>query len=111
MILRGYPVNLVTALNGPDAIALSQQQAFDVILMDKEMPDMNGLQTSLNIRKLPLHNKTPIVVFSASVDADERKEMLSQGIDACMEKPLDQLKFYCLMENWCRARWDRVNSG
>ncbi len=111
VILRGYPVNLVTALNGPDAIALSQQQAFDVILMDKEMPDMNGLQTSQNIRKLPLHTKTPIVVFSASVDADERKEMLSQGIDGCMEKPLDQLKFYCLMENWCQQRWDKVNAG
>lgn len=110
VVLRGYPVNLVTALNGPDAIALSQQQAFDVILMDKEMPQMNGLQTSQNIRKLPLHTQTPIVVFSASVDADERKEMLSQGIDGCMEKPLDQLKFYCLMENWCRQRWERVNS-
>jgi CheY-like chemotaxis protein/signal transduction histidine kinase len=105
VILRSYPVTLVLASSGSEAVLLSQKQAFDVILMDKEMPEMNGVQTSLNIRQLALHQQTPIVVFSANVTEAEREELISQGINDCIEKPLDEEKFYYLMDNWCTPRW------
>jgi two-component system sensor histidine kinase BarA len=110
IILGDYPVELTQALSGREALALSQQQAFDLILMDKEMPQMSGLETSLNIRQLTMNQNTPIVMFSAHVDDEERASLLEQDINGCIEKPLDQVKFYALMEQYCLQRWLAVKA-
>ena len=110
IILGDYPVNLTQALSGREAMTLSQQQAFDLILMDKEMPQMSGLETSLNIRQLAINQNTPIVMFSAHVDDDERASLLAQDINGCIEKPLDEKKFYDLMEQFCLQRWLSVKA-
>lgn len=110
-VLRDLPINLVQALSGQEALTLSQQQVFDLVLMDKEMPHMDGIQTSLNLRQLPVNNDTPIVVFSANVDDAERKEIFAQGLDDCMEKPLSMDKLEHLMDKFCQQRWQQVREN
>ncbi|MFT4927747.1 MAG: CheY-like chemotaxis protein/signal transduction histidine kinase [Phenylobacterium sp.] len=109
VILRPYPVNLVQALSGREALVMSQKQVFDLILMDKEMPQMDGLETSRHIRTQALNKKTPIIAFTAHLSDGERHSLIGDEINDCMEKPLDQDKFYGLMETWCKARWDMVD--
>lgn len=109
VILRDYPVKLTTALSGKNALELCRTGYFDIILMDKEMPEMDGLQTFKNVRQLPQHEQTPVVMFSAHLAENEKKLMMEQQVSDCMEKPLDQDKFYYLMENWCSQRWQQIH--
>ena len=110
-VLRDLPIQLVQALSGREALSLSQQQHFDLILMDKEMPNMDGIETSLKLRQLPVNHDTPIVVFSANVDDAERKAIFAHGLDDCMEKPLNMEKLEVLMAKFCPQRWQRVKSS
>lgn len=109
VVLRPYPVKLVQALSGKEAIQYCSVQNFDIILMDKEMPQMNGIETTAHIRQLPLNNDTPVVVFTAHIDDDEKRGLMDKQVDDCMVKPLDQDKFYYLMETWCAKRWQHVS--
>lgn len=110
-VMRDTSVNLVTCLSGREALTLSQQRVFDLILMDKEMPQMDGVETSINIRKLPMNKTTPIVLFSASVDDDERRYVLANGLDDCIEKPLNTEKLELLMNKFCYTRWLQFTTG
>ena len=109
-VLRDLPIDLVPSLSGREALTLSQQQLFDLVLMDKEMPQMDGIETSLSMRKLPINSTTPIVVFSANVDDAERKAIFAQGLDDCIEKPLSMDKLERLMDKFCKARWQSINA-
>lgn len=110
VILRAYPVNLVQALSGREALVKSQKQVFDLILMDKEMPEMDGMQTSRHIRQQALNKQTPIVAFTAHITDGERNSLIGEVINDCLEKPLDPDKFYYLMDTWCKTRWGQIGT-
>ncbi|SLM64352.1 MULTISPECIES: two-component sensor histidine kinase BarA [Dickeya] len=76
--------------NGADAIAQAQHQALDIILMDIQMPGMDGLQTSERIRRLPHHAQTPIVAVTAHTMSGERELLLQAGMDDYLSKPIDE---------------------
>ena len=111
VVLADLPVRLVLAGSGMKALQLAQAQEFDLVLMDKEMPEMDGLQTSIKMRQLVHHQQTPIVAFSAHVSDEDKRVLCSQGINECMEKPLDQAKFDYLMEKFCAQRWQQSVKG
>lgn len=72
---------------GEEALALVTQQPPDVILMDRFMPDMDGLELMHGIQNRFSGNKIPIVIISAGVFADERSQALAAGADAFLSKP------------------------
>lgn len=109
VILRDQPVKLSEALCGAQALEICATQRFDIILMDKEMPEMNGLEASHKIRRLPLHQNTPIVIFTAHIDDGEKREILQQ-VDDCIVKPFDNEKMTYLMERWCSKRWINISA-
>ncbi|MGM3174709.1 two-component sensor histidine kinase BarA [Dickeya lacustris] len=76
--------------SGADAIARAQQQTLDIILMDIQMPLMDGLQTSERIRRLPHHAQTPIVAVTAHTMSGERELLLQSGMDDYLSKPIDE---------------------
>lgn len=83
----GYTVDL--AQNGVEAVAAVQQRTYDVIFMDIQMPQMDGLEATRRIRRLggpaiPL----PIVAMTAAVLEDERQQALAAGIDDVINKPV-----------------------
>jgi|SRR5271168_98302 len=72
------------ASNGAEAIELFRQKTYDLILMDWQMPRMDGLETTARIRRMPQGRETPIVGTTASMS---RLECLAAGMNDVMPKP------------------------
>ncbi|WP_340677946.1 ATP-binding protein [Paraglaciecola sp.] len=76
------------AVNGQDAINLCTSKEFDIILMDVQMPVMDGLQASEHIRLLPRGKDIPIIALTASVMHEDRKACFAAGMDGFIKKPI-----------------------
>ena len=81
---------VVVAPNGRDAVQRSGEQAFDVILMDVQMPEMSGLEATAAIRERERSTggHVPIVAMTAHAMAGDRERCLEAGMDAYVSKPL-----------------------
>ena len=81
---------LVFAQDGAEALALVQGGAFDLILMDVQMPVMDGVEATVRIRALqgPEHT-IPIFALSANLTEPERQRYLTAGMNDCLVKPYD----------------------
>ncbi len=87
---QGYHVQ--SAMNGQEALELLQKTPFDLILMDIQMPIMNGLQATQALRegKTGIHNMhVPIVAMTAYAMTGDRETFLDSGMDAYLAKPVD----------------------
>ncbi|HVQ75485.1 MAG TPA: response regulator, partial [Candidatus Binatia bacterium] len=82
----------VLCANGRDAVAAVTTQAFDLVLMDVQMPEMDGLEATAAIRHHEAHQpawpRIPIVALTAGVMKDDRERCLAAGMDAFLAKPL-----------------------
>jgi len=79
----------VTAENGELALKAASEQPFDLIVMDVNMPVMDGLTATRMIREGGLNAHTPIVVLSASARTEDHQAGLQAGADAYLNKPID----------------------
>jgi PAS domain S-box-containing protein len=78
------------AAGGQEAIDLLEQgQTFDLILMDIQMPDMDGVVATQRIRKLALLNTPPIIAMTAYSMKEDREKFLNQGLDDYLPKPIN----------------------
>ncbi|HSW17235.1 MAG TPA: ATP-binding protein [Ramlibacter sp.] len=85
---RGHHV--VFAHDGAAAVAYAQQQGFDIVLMDVQMPVMDGVEATRRIRKLPGEaGRIPIVGLTANVMSQEQARYLEAGMDDCLMKPIE----------------------
>jgi PAS domain S-box-containing protein len=88
------------AQNGEEALEKAKEQDFDVILMDVQMPFMNGLEATREIRKLKGKDNVVIIGLSANVFEDDQKKALESGMNDYLTKPIrlaslaDRLEFY-----------------
>jgi CheY-like chemotaxis protein len=83
----GYDVSL--AENGREAVERVGRETFDLVLMDVQMPEMDGMQATRLIRQLPQAARLPIIAMTAgALDADVQ-ECLAAGMDAHVSKPID----------------------
>jgi two-component system sensor histidine kinase ChiS len=82
------------AANGREALEALHGDDFDVVLMDVQMPEMDGIEASQRIRQLRDQRKAqiPIVALTAHVMQDDVERFLAAGMDAIVEKPLDMDK-------------------
>lgn len=89
IVLGGCGAVVTTAKDGVEAVKLAAQAAYDVILMDLRMPNMDGLEAMLQIRKGEFNREAPILAFSADVSSPECVE----GFQGFVGKPIsvDQL--------------------
>jgi CheY-like chemotaxis protein len=89
-LLGQWGHSVVVAHNGREAVALSEARPFDVILMDVQMPEMNGLDATAAIRAREgaTGGHVPIVAMTAHAMASDREQCLDAGMDAYVSKPL-----------------------
>ena len=83
--LYGHSTQL--AGNGREAVEAVQDEAFDAIVMDVEMPEMNGWDAVRTIRTLPNGQTTPIVMFTAYGNGGNRQQAREVGADSLLHKP------------------------
>ncbi len=95
---RGHDV--ILALNGQEAVEAFDRESFDLILMDVQMPVMDGLEATRRIREK--ERKTgghiPIIALTAYAMKEDQERCLSAGMDTCMAKPLRIEKFLSVAE-------------
>ncbi len=87
-ILEGAGHHVTEALNGRQVLLLLEDQAYDVILMDVQMPDMDGIQATQAIRRDPRWRGLPIVAMTAHSLKGDRERCLAAGMDDYVSKPI-----------------------
>jgi CheY-like chemotaxis protein len=88
---NGYGV--VMAKNGAEGVALAVQEKPDLILMDIQLPDMDGLEATRRIRASEADGKIPIVAVTSFAMAGDREKALAAGCNGYIEKPINPETF------------------
>ena len=89
--LQKLNCNITTADNGNDAIDIVKKEKFDLILMDIMLPEKNGYEVTIEIRKLEkennIKNPVPIIALTANTYDNDRDKCLAVGMNEYLEKP------------------------
>jgi signal transduction histidine kinase/CheY-like chemotaxis protein len=95
---RGHIVEI--ARNGQQALELIEQRDYDVVLMDVQMPVMDGIQATIAIRALPdpAKSRLPIIAMTAHALKEDAESCLAAGMDAYVSKPIQAEEFIELVE-------------
>jgi two-component system cell cycle response regulator DivK len=88
---KGYAT--LEAANGEDGVRLALQHKPDLVLMDIQLPDINGIEAFRRIRANPDTAAVPIVAFTASVTANDLSQIDAAGFDAFIGKPINLKEF------------------
>ncbi len=105
-ILRKRGHHVVVAPNGQDVVRLFRSQPFDVVLMDVQMPLMDGYQATAAIRGLQAGQAepTPIIAMTAHGLRGDRERCLAAGMDAYISKPIDVVELIDMVESVAQGR-------
>jgi len=94
---RGHCVTV--AASGREALERLQEQSFDVILMDVQMPDMDGLETTARVRAMAgPRGRTPIVALTAHSMPGDRERCIAAGMNGYVSKPIHPDEFIAAIE-------------
>ena len=95
LMLEKYDLDISIVNDGLEAIEAYKKDRFSLILMDENMPNMNGLEATKNIRKLELDRDyiTPIVAVTANALSGEKERFIKLGMDDYLSKPIVQDEF------------------
>ncbi len=98
----GYEV--VEAANGEEALAVLERErdAIDLVLMDVQMPVLDGLEATRRIRRMPGLGELPVVALTAHALAGDREECLAAGMDDYLSKPLNREELLATVARWLR---------
>ena len=88
-ILLSEDYILMEATNGAEALKLLENSKPDLILMDINMPDMDGYTLTARIKAIPGLGKVPILALTANVMRGDKEKSLEAGCDGYIQKPLD----------------------
>jgi signal transduction histidine kinase/ActR/RegA family two-component response regulator len=103
---RGH--SLVHAVDGREAVQAAAREAFDLIFMDVQMPEMGGYEATRRIREAELATgrHTPIAAMTAHAMAGDRECCLTAGMDDYLSKPVDKTALLALLDRVSAARFD-----
>jgi CheY-like chemotaxis protein/HPt (histidine-containing phosphotransfer) domain-containing protein len=102
-MLNGFGIEPVIAVDGAEAVAATQTEHFDLILMDYHMPKLDGSGATLAIRQYEKEKglqRTPIIALSASVLSEDRSRCQEAGMDDFLAKPLRSESLSTMLAKW-----------
>jgi two-component system cell cycle response regulator DivK len=102
LLAEGYDV--LEARTAKEGIRLAEQVVPDLILMDINMPDMDGLTATSYLRELPDLFHTPIVALTANVMRGVLEQSLAAGCNGYISKPIDVDRFPDQISNFLRSK-------
>jgi CheY-like chemotaxis protein len=105
-LLEDTGLVLDLADDGLQAIALAKQNTYALILMDMQMPHMNGIEATHAIRALPAYAQTPILAMTANAFDEDRQICIDAGMNDHIAKPVDPVKLYETLLAWLEKRTD-----
>jgi signal transduction histidine kinase/ActR/RegA family two-component response regulator len=103
-VLQDAGLIVEMAFNGREAVTLVTNGLFDLILMDMQMPEMDGLTATRKIRQLLFGQEIPILAMTANAFNEDRERCLDSGMDDFLTKPLDPDVLYRSILRWLQRR-------
>ncbi|MEO5334627.1 MAG: response regulator [Magnetococcus sp. YQC-5] len=105
-LLEQAGIEVVIANNGQEAVALASREHFDAILMDLQMPIMDGLTATKHIRSEKSAEVLPIIAMTANAMSGDREKCLEEGMNDHIAKPVDPEMMYATLARWLPSRPD-----
>ena len=96
-----------TAANGKSAVDKFQEVQPDLVLMDVQMPILNGYQATQAIRESERNGRTPIIALTAGTIKGERERCLQAGMDDYLSKPITANQLQQMLEKWLKMRQEQ----
>lgn len=97
-ILAEKEIEVVTAVNGAEAVEKATEGSFDLILMDLHMPVMDGYDATWQIRNN--HFANPILALSANLNNESIRKCKAMGMNDCHSKPFQRKQLIAFVERW-----------
>ena len=94
--VKGY--RTLEATTGEDGVRLAHEHAPHLILMDIQLPGINGIEALTLLRKEPATAKIPVIAVTASVMQQDRKVIMEAGFDAYIGKPINLKEFLATVQ-------------
>jgi two-component system cell cycle response regulator DivK len=95
---KGYET--IEAVTGTDGVRLAKERKPDLVLMDIQLPDIDGITALAQIRADAQTQKIPVVAVSASVMPDDQQRIIASGFDAYVTKPINVKNFVETVERF-----------
>jgi len=106
-LLRAVGIEFTLAENGIEAVDLALSQTFDGVLMDIQMPELDGYGATQEIRKRRTSEELPIIAMTANAMAGDREKALGMGMNDHVPKPIDPNQLYIAIRRWfCKDKAD-----
>lgn len=102
-LLRKLGLDVSLASNGREAVAQQLAGGFDIILMDCQMPDMDGYEATARLRAAGV-DRTPIIALTASVLPEDRERCLAAGMNDHLAKPVSGVALHDVLARWLSPR-------
>ncbi len=103
-LLRLASLQVEIAETGREAIEMAARAHYDLVLMDVQMPELDGLQATCEIRRLPGLDRLPIVAMTANAYGEDRADCLAAGMNDHVAKPVDPPALYATLLRWLEGR-------
>ena|SRR3990172_8178760 len=89
MTLNAQNYTLLKATDGQEALAIARREQPDLIIMDINLPGINGLEVTRKLREMPEFSNTPIIGITAYAMMGDRERVLESGCDVYLSKPIN----------------------
>ncbi|MGI0481835.1 PAS domain S-box protein [Geminocystis sp. CENA526] len=99
---KGY--HLIIATNGEEAINLMESEKPDLIIMDIQMPKLNGIEAIKSVRSNPLFKDTPIIALTALVREEDKEKCLNAGANEYLSKPVRLRQLWEMIDRFLETR-------
>lgn len=109
-LLSDVGIDADVARNGLEAIDKVRDNEYDLVLMDIQMPEMDGLTATAHIRKMPNKAKLPILAMTAHAMKGEREKSLSAGMNDHITKPIDPYVLYTSLCQYIVGKVPSINA-
>lgn len=98
--LKGRAVDVDTATDGAEAVRAAAARHYDLILMDLQMPQMDGLETTAAVRRLPGYDNVPILALTANYSDEIRQQCQQHGMQDFLSKPVTPPALWSAVSRW-----------
>jgi signal transduction histidine kinase/CheY-like chemotaxis protein/HPt (histidine-containing phosphotransfer) domain-containing protein len=107
-ILEGVGLNVSLAENGQEAVSAVKEKDYDVVLMDIQMPVMNGYEATGALRSDPRFEDLPIIAMTAHAMAGDEDKSLKAGMNGHVTKPIDPGQLFATLQKWIKPSEKRA---